>query len=200
MSLVDWDWEQGTSYRSLSAAKYVSPPTSLLMQVPGGSQVSCAVLCRRADTLCLPEGELRTWYQTYVTTYPFACFRNQAALGSANALNCYYFQIASNRIDLWRRVGGSASKINSFYYTFTGATWYHLRFVWWNGATESGTPALAVAVYIEVGSVWAQIGSVYYDTLNLWSTSEVNRVGLWPWIANNWYSYFDDTEIWGPSV
>ncbi|GAJ04702.1 unnamed protein product, partial [marine sediment metagenome] len=82
-TLADWDFQHGATYRSLSAIRFISAPTSLRYSGAPGAWES-AILCRIPGTQVLPQGEIRFHAYRILTWTYGALFRNQAALGSAS--------------------------------------------------------------------------------------------------------------------
>ncbi len=197
-TISDWDFERGATNRSLSAARYISAPTSLRFLEPTSSQFLNNILCRIPATLCLPQGEVRTWVYGYYLAFTVALFRNQAALGSANELNCYQVYLAGTTSRLVRKLGGVLSFRDDSTCTSFINTWTHYRVFWYNGETPGGTPALCVDLYREIAGEWVKEGSTLYDTDNSFKDSAINRAGFRARSRNNWPQYWDDTEIWGP--
>jgi len=196
-SVADWDFTPGAGY-ALNATQFVSPPTSLMVAQYNGSHQRPAILCRIAETLCIPQGEVRTWHRTWSRAHPFRLyFRNQHALGGADYENTYYWDIANNLASLHRVVAGGLTPIGNFVVSFANNTWYHWRTVYWNGTTPGGTPTLAVMLFLEVAGEWVQQGVTLYDTDNQWKDSEINRSGLGYYVPAGVGGFFDDTEIWG---
>lgn len=196
-TLADWDFMHGDTYRSLATDYYISEPSSLKFSGSTVSWVS-AVLCRIPATLCLPQGEVRTWVRRNTGYgYPIM-FRNQAPLGSPDYQNFYSTSLHAYGVRLYRWVGGGATNVdNTSCYTAINE-WVHYRFFWYNGKTPGDVPALCLDVYREVSGEWVKQGSTLYDTLNYWKDSSVNRCGVFPLLATGHQQWYDDTEIWGP--
>ncbi|GAI70004.1 unnamed protein product [marine sediment metagenome] len=196
-TLADWDFESGSAYRSLSATYYVSAPTSLKILKPTGSW-SEEVLCRIPATLCLPQGEVRTWFRYKYASYMPCSFRNQKALGSADHRNCYDVYLTATTAQLRRFINGGLSVRDSTPCVTLTDAWNHYRFFWYNGETPGEVPALCVDVYRDVAGEWIKQGSTLYDTSNWYKDSATNRCGIRPSSYAPNSSYYDDTEIWGP--
>ena len=196
-SVVDWDFTAGTC-KSLYAPIHVSAPTSLLIQQTNGCTARPAILCRIAETLCIAQGEVRTWHYTWNQTRDFRLpFRNQHALGGADFDNTYYWGITGAWAYLYRVIAGVPVEIGHFAVSFANTTWTHWRTVYWNGADPEENPALAVQLFKEVEGEWVQQGVTLYDTQNQWADSEINRSGIGCWTDATAAHLFDDTEIWG---
>lgn len=196
-TVSDWDFQTGTQ-KTLDATYYVSSPKSLKLINTAVEPVRPNLLCRIAETLCIPQGELRTWQRSSIRTRDFYLnFRNQAPLGSANASNTYRWSITGDWAYLNRIIADASVNIGYFPVYWLSNVWTHWRTLFWNGANDLGDPALAVELYVEEGGLWVKKGVTLYDTLNQWKDSVINRLGLGAWVngANHW---FDDTEIWGP--
>ena len=196
-SVIDWDSELGSQYRSLDSTVYVSPPSSLHF-VGGTPWKSACTLCRHSATLCLPQGEVRTWWRSNQTYDCAVTFRNQAPLGSATIINSYRTYSQSPYINVYRTVSGGSLLLAQLPYEFSENVWYHQRVVWWNGQNPVGEDALCIIVYMEIDGEWSKIGDTVYDTDNMWKDSDVNRVGLMAWFGVLRDRWFDDTEIWAP--
>ena len=196
-SVVDWDFQAGM-HHILNNIIFISEPSSLECFWQPGNPLDSTLLCRIAETLCIPEGELRTWYRSTNWTRDMLIeFRNQHPLGGANWDNSYYWSITSSLISLARRIAGVHTAIGNFPWVGASNTWYHFRTVFWNGADGEGNPALAVQLFLEVAEEWVQQGETLYDTQNQWKDSEINRLGIGGRTDSAPHHYFDDTEIWG---
>jgi hypothetical protein len=196
-TVSDWDFQFGAQYRTLDDTFFISAPTSLKLGPPPGGWNN-AVLCRIPATLCLPQGELRTWLRSSTGfVYP-ALFRNQAPLGTANFNNGYYMRIAAPNLQLTRVIGGTPSVRDSCGGTFTVNTWTHLRFFYYNGLTPGEEEALCVDAYEEIDGEWVKFPDTLYDTDNTWKDSEINRSGFFSALSEGARNWWDDTEIWGP--
>ncbi|MBA7587164.1 hypothetical protein ES708_29182 [subsurface metagenome] len=196
-TIADWDFEHGGLYRALSDDHFISPPTSLKYGY-GPDYWKTSVLCRIPETQCLPQGEFRTWFRTQASFVRGICFRNQAALGTANFDNCYYVYIYTPGLYFRKVVGSVESGIDHTPSYFANNEWIHYRVFWYNGFTPAEVPALCLDHYYEVDGEWVKLGDTLYDIADLWADSEINRVGFRPYIATIWYNWWDDTEIWGP--
>lgn len=198
-TLADWDFEKGAEYRSLASDFYVSSPTSLKLSrgVGTGAWVG-AVLCRIPATLVLPQGEVRTWVRRSAGASAPCIFRNQAALGSANWLNCYMIYLGANIAGLYRVLSGVLLQVDSTSCSTFIGSWTHYRFFWYNGKTPGEVPALCVDIYRDIAGEWVKQGSTMYHTLNLWKDSAINRCGFRPVLSPDQAVWYDDTEIWGP--
>ncbi|GAI96584.1 unnamed protein product, partial [marine sediment metagenome] len=149
-SVADWDFQEGATNRSLSAIQYVSEPTSLRILEPGSTQFYDAILCRIAETQCLPQGEVRNWQYSYYRYKHPAIFRNQAVLGTADTQNHYSVYLAGTIAYLYRHIAGVSSlRDQSTCQTFVD-TWTHYRTLFWNGLTPELLEALCVNIYREV--------------------------------------------------
>lgn len=196
-TVADWDFTAGTA-KTLYAPVHVSAPTSLAIYISNGSTARPAVLCRIAETLCIAEGEIRTWHYTWNRTRDFRLpFRNQHALGGADYEDTYFWSILGTHAFLYRVIAGDIVQIGDFVVSFANTEWNHWRTVYWNGATPDGDPALCVELYKKVDGEWVQQGETLYDTENQWADSEINRSGIGCWTTAGATQLFDDTEIWG---
>lgn len=196
-TLADWDFQHGAENRSLSADYFISPPTSLKFVSGNGTWLS-TVLCRIPATLCLPQGELRTWNRSLLGGFYPAVFRNQAALGTADPKNCYILYATAGRIYLFRIIDEASVNVDNTVCTTYLDQWMHHRSFWYNGFTPGEVPALCVDFYQEIAGEWVKEGDTLYDTMNKWADSEINRCGFRDYLVGANNSYRDDTEIWGP--
>ncbi len=196
-SLTDWDFQFGAQYRSLAVDHYVSPPSSLKFTgAPGGW--TNAVLCRIADTLCLPQGEVRTWARrTFGIFYP-CVFRNDRPLGSAGWVNSYYVYIAAARARLYLVYDSALYLRDETVCYWEHDEWIHYRVFWYNGKTPGDEDALCVDIYYEVAGEWVRTGATMYDTGNYFKDDPVNRCGIAGNLGLGHTEWFDNTEIWGP--
>lgn len=197
-SVVDWDFEHGATYRSLSASRYVSAPTSLRFLKPTAYTWWGTVLCRLPATLCLPQGEVRNWVWSSLASDRIATFRNQAGLGSANFTNTYFLHFMTTKVNLVRYLNDLYSLRDSTPLSYPTSVWVHFRIFWYNGKTPGEVPALCVDVYRDIAGEWVKQGSTLYDTANSWKDSATNRAGFIAATEYNIPQYWDDTEIWGP--
>ncbi|MBA7589258.1 hypothetical protein ES708_31339 [subsurface metagenome] len=196
-TLTDWDFQYGAAGRLLDNSTYISEPTSLKMFTTNGRMRS-AILCRIPGTLVLPQGEVRTWIRVTRPNYCPAMFRNQSPLGNPTFLNCYYIWLAYTTASLHRFVDGADTGVAYTTCYTVALTWVHYRTFWYNGKTPGDVPALCVDLYREIAGEWSKMGDTLYDTDNMWKDSEINRTGVWAWVADNEDEWYDDTEIWGP--
>ncbi len=196
-TVADWDFQEGSQYRTLDNAYFISAPTSLKLGPPPGSWID-TVLCRIPATQCLPQGELRTWLRsTTGIVYP-AAFRNQAPLGTANYQNFYTVRLDGTLCRLYRFIAGVSSIRDGCPAPFSINTWFHYRTFYYNGLTPAEAPALCVDVYQEIDGEWVKFQRTLYDTDNTWEDSEINRSGFLASLAAGTMIWWDDTEIWGP--
>ncbi|MBA7556279.1 hypothetical protein ES705_48979 [subsurface metagenome] len=197
-SIADWDWQHGASYRSLSATHFISAPTSLRFMAPTPPSIYTTALCRIASTLCLPQGEVRTWWRMAAAEMNVLTFRNQAPLDSADRENCYLLYSLPTRFRLFRVLAGHMTIVGDALFDYTSDTWHHVRCRFWNGENPEGVPCLCVNIYVEEEGDWVQCSITLYDEVNLFKDSDINRCGILPASVFNIPNYYDDTEIWGP--
>lgn len=197
-SLADWDFQFGATNRSLSAVQYVSAPTSLLIKKFGSGAWHDAILCRIPATLCLPQGEVRTWIYSYDRAQTISSFRNQAVLGTANYTNTYLLHLTGDTAQLNRHLAGVFSNRDTTTCPSFRNVWAHYCVFWYNGKTPGYVPALCVDVYREITGEWVKQGDTLYDTDNSWKDSGRNRAGFRAYSTYDHLQYWDDTEIWGP--
>lgn len=197
-SMSDWDYEHAAGNYALDSGLYVVAPSSLRIKYGSSGYPPSCVLSKFTPTLCLPQGELRTWFRATSVGEAWCNFRNQAAVGVANRLNCYATVINPASLTLYRLIGGGSTVIGSVVITHATLTWEHWRLVWWNGSTPGGADCLSFQLYKEVAGVWVQQGATLQDTANQFKASAVNRAGLCAQTSTTYYANFDETEIWGP--
>ncbi|GAI00766.1 unnamed protein product, partial [marine sediment metagenome] len=142
-TLADWDFQYGAVGRLLDTDFFISEPTSLKMFSLVGA-VPSVTLCRIPATLCLPQGELRTWFRTQYLSYQPFMFRNQAPLGVASQTNCYLLLMTTNRARLRRYVAGAMTDVYSTTCYNAVDEWIHYRVFWYNGKTPAEEDALCV--------------------------------------------------------
>ncbi|MBA7677588.1 hypothetical protein ES703_85847 [subsurface metagenome] len=198
-SVADWDFALPPTRYNLDNTRFVSPPTSLRTYHVGGGSAYHTVLCRVPSTLCLPEGEIRTWRWHILHIGNLFTFRNQAALGTADYLNCYLILVSTTNTLLRRYVGGGPTDYGMGPGGCLPSTWQHYRVLYWNGTNPAGDEALNVELYLEVTGNWVKQGNTGYDTANLYKDSATNRSGLVPQVRDPEFAWHDDTEIWGPA-
>jgi len=196
-SVADWDWGFASGFRSLQTGWYKSPPTSL--KISGDVPWWVGVwLCRHADTLVLPDGELKGWLYREMNAHPQFLFRNQAALGSSNMSNTYYLVGYMTQWQLNRRVNNGNTVIGYMGTCLQNTEEGHFSVKWYSGLNPGSTPALVVELYQEVSpGEWVLQGTLY-DTQDKWKDSAINRCGQGYEGAGGNYFWYDDTEIWGP--
>ncbi|MBA7558078.1 hypothetical protein ES705_50867 [subsurface metagenome] len=196
-SITDWDFERPDTDYSLSPLEFVSPPTSLRLFISDMS-VRCTFLCRIPETLCLPQGEIRTWILNPYASVRVACFRNQAPLGTSHPHDCYYLILSFDKAYFYYYWGGISQLISQQACPYPVGEWVHWRVFWYNGKTPGDVDALCVDLYREIAGEWEKQGATFYHTANLWADSEINRCGFLHYIRAGDAVYYDDTEIWGP--
>ncbi len=200
-SVVDWDFEPGQVHE-LDSSYYVSSPTSLhLGHYPTGTPDGC-VLCRVADTLVIPDGRIITAARQRSPTNQYRLvFRNQAALGTANMLNCY--RIRTSHLDwmLERINDGTPTAIGGGVTHHEQDAWMWLRITFYSGADPGNGSALVFTYEHYLDGEWVQQGAPAYDAVDAWKDSGINRLGLATFgLFAGWEQWYDDTEIWGPAV
>ncbi|MBA7543495.1 hypothetical protein ES705_35826 [subsurface metagenome] len=196
-TLADWDFEFGSEGRFLSDDYFISPPTCLKMEPPS-EYIFTPILCRIPGTLCLPQGELRTWLRSIHGDFILAGFRNQAPLGTATRDNCYYIMATPTDTRLYLRLNDAGYLHSSTTPCYVIDEWQHFRIFWYNGFNPAEEESLCVDIYLDVASEWVKQGSTLYSRQNRWKDSEINRCGPFPHTFPAWPKYWDDTEIWGP--
>ncbi|GAJ11328.1 unnamed protein product, partial [marine sediment metagenome] len=163
-SLTDWDFQDDLVFCGLSADQFVSPPTSIRMLNPAAPAEFSAVLCRVPATLCLPQGEVRTWIYEHYKMQHVSFFRNQAPLGTSN-YGWGYLVFLNGTVSQLNRYWGSVfvTVDSSTCQTFSD-TWTHYRTFWYNGLTPGEEEALCVDLYREIDSEWVKEGETLYHT------------------------------------
>ena len=196
-SIADWDFELPDTYYSLSPDEYVSAPTSLRFSgLPANKP--CTVLCRIPETLCLPQGEVRTYHHTPTKQFFPAVFRNQAPLGSSHYWDAYVMGCFSDKARFGYWSGGVYWQISEQPCPTPVDQWNHWRIFWYNGKTPAELPSLCVDLYREITGEWVKQGTTFYHPANLWKDSEINRCGFYDFIRSGEAHFVDNTEIWGP--
>lgn len=198
-SLTDWDFELGDTARELDDSFFISAPTSLHFSPPLSGAWN-SILCRIPATLCLPQGEIRTWLRRDAFHYgpSPAIFRNQAPLGTAAFTDAYCVFLGQGIMYLSRRIAGGPVNIASWDWWPADNTWTHVRTFWYNGKTPAEEPALCVDFYVEDAGEWIKIEDTKYNPVNQFKDSDINRCGLYLYLRPGMSSWYDDTEIWGP--
>ncbi|MBA7611136.1 hypothetical protein ES703_18360 [subsurface metagenome] len=196
-TLADWDFEYGAQYRSLASDYFISAPTSLKHTLCPATILN-TVLCRIPETQCLPQGEVRIWCRRYAGGFYPAIFRNQAALGTSNDINCYQIDISGNTAFFYRRLNHIPTLQGQTPCYNPAEEWVHYRVFWYNGKTPGDADALCVDIYVEVAGEWYKQGNTMYDTNPYWGDSEINRCGFGVQLLSGHTRWHDDTEIWGP--
>lgn len=194
-TLADWDFARADEWHSISSDEYVSSPTSLKLYRADMTAVE-VVLCRIPTTLCLPQGEVRTWQYSANPTCRPAVFRNQAALGSSNHQNMYEILVWEGNARLSYYADYNPYTVQTQPCTVPVGQWNHWRVSWYNGFTPGEVASLCVDLYLEVAGEWQKQGATFYHTPNRWKDSEINRCGFRQNRSANVSYYFDDTEIW----
>ncbi|MBA7541575.1 hypothetical protein ES705_33891 [subsurface metagenome] len=196
-TIADWDFWHGAAGRSLSSDHFISAPTSLKLVYSAGAETN-VVLCRIPATLVLPQGEVRHYFRPSSYAQVSFTFRNQAALGSADWLNCYFVFITATSWQVRRITNGYPFTVGTSGTTSHIDVWNHFRLFWYNGKTPAEQPALCIDLYKDIAGEWVKQGSTIYDTTNKWADSAINRCGFWLTMGGGDIAYIDDTEIWGP--
>lgn len=196
---VPADWDFSATNWILDVSQYVSPPSSLRIASTGLVPIGQVALCKKADSLCLPQGRIVTYLRTSPACYPNIHFRNQAANGSADPLNDYNLFGTVGTFRFYRVVAGVDTTLDNWGAAwFTANTWHLLRLSWWTAYDTQNVKSLAMRLERFFEGEWV-IDRTYYDTENLWADSDVNRVGVGSRRHPTYYCWFDDTEIWKPS-
>lgn len=197
-TVVDWDYSANIT-KTLDTTTFVSAPSSLKLTTALAENLLTAILCRIVNTQCIAQGEVRSWFKTnWSYSLYHLLFRNQAALGTSNMTNTYFWLIQWDRAHLYRYVAGVLSDIGIVWFTaITYSNWNHFRTIYWNGKNLAGVDALASELYREIAGVWTKLGDTLYDTDNKWKDSAVNRSGIGGRLYNTVFTWADDTEIWG---
>lgn len=198
-TVSDWDRNANAQF-VLDDEHYISAPRCLKLSGPGSSGTLNTWLCRTEDTRNLPQGRLISDFFASESNPVYKhTFRNQAALGVSDLVNCYVAEIYKTYWRLMRYVNSSFTERDTGECSFDWSAWEKFRLTWWNSVNPEGQEALAVMLDIEVGEEWVQQGDYLYDQGNMWKDSAINRCGPGVLQATNRYYWLDDTEIWGPS-
>ncbi len=196
-SVADWDWGFASGYRSLSAAWYKSAPTSLL--IAGAVPYATGIwLCRHADTLVLPDGEVKAWLKRGMNAHPYFFFRNQSALGTATWNNTYYLRGYGLQWQFVRRVNSSDTVLKYKGTCLANSEEGHFSVKWYSGVNPGEGPALVVELYKEVSPGEWVLQFTVYDNADQWKESAINRCGQGYVGGGGNTFWYDDTEIWGP--
>jgi len=172
-SASDWDF---SCTWGLDNSIYVIPPASLRVTTTNDAIARLPVLCRKADTLNLPQGRIETQWRNSYTGYALNAiyFRQQSTLGAFDTNNTYMFWVASDRCYAAKRVAGTPTTFGSFQYDSHAInTWYRERWTWWK---EAG--ALAMRYEYWNGSQWVTVTPDIYDSSPSFEGSGTNRCGV----------------------
>lgn len=198
-SISDFDKTNNAVWR-LSDTEFISAPTSLAI---GGSECQeedTPFLCKIADTLDLPEGQLETLHTGIPSgDNSVLYFRNQRANGGSNAENTYSMRIRGLKVEFRVWVAGIFTDLDEIALVTEDDRWYRDRITWWNGLDPHCDPALVIMFERYTGPDWTQIGEWLYDTNNRWKTSGINRCGPGGWQMDDNIIYIDNTRIFKPS-
>lgn len=194
-STLDWDFSSPLDW-TLDPFIYVEAPSSLKFWHPTYG-LNPSILCNKADTLNLPEGQISSWFRQSVITgriRPVLYFRNQSPAGSSTSLNTYAFRQDRTGIELLKVVNGVWTKMGSRAITVVAGTWYARRVTWYNMPG-----ALYIHIHYWNGSTWVELEPHYIDPAPSWDVSAQNRVGIGCWVTRTGeWNNFDETCIYGP--
>lgn len=193
-SVVDWDFQSGLTYNLYTGLYYVAP-SSLRMKTASRLAIK-TVLCRRANCLDLPQGQMSAFYRAARTDRhnPYATFCNQAVLGSTGYANSYIIRFHQSNTWFRKYVGG-VQQWNVFKArSHPNNTWFGERVTWW---------MVGAVLYFQFdywnGAAWVK----YWDRTDatpLWQESGVNRLG--PAYRSDYvtpaYVYYDEFYLGGP--
>ena len=201
MAVSDWDFFLPTAVKTLDATIKVSTPTSLKIAYTSGAVHHVGCLSRLAAVQNVPQGQIVCWLRRGANPCGLGfIFRNQSALGAPDAVNMYYGMFNGSSTLFYRRVNSAETSVGGIIGGWTDYTWGRLRLTWWNGENLSGVSALCIRIERDDGvDIWTNLGTIY-DTVNQWKDSSINRVGLDMFGGGTQYNYWDDTEIWTPTV
>jgi len=188
MAVLNWD--RSHIDWSLDPAFYISAPTSLKDDPPPNG----LFLHRAPAAQNLPQGRIIEWFRPGDTGRFDIYFRNQAALGGADAQNTYRASARPNVSEarFYRFDAGVRTTLVTWPWQTTPNAWNKIRISWWNSLDDFGEDALAMLMEYQVGALWVAVGT-FYDPLNSWKESAINRVGIGSYYSAAWH---DDTEIW----
>lgn len=196
MSLADWDKDANLT-SGLYAGDYHSAP--YCMSVDSNTAFEFAFnLCRAPAVQCMKEGRFEFYFNSWQQVESFAgiCFRNQAALGTANALNCFAIAFRKTKAELYIVEAGIRTKLGEFIAGFPEEYWRLCRVDWWE---ELGQLYCQMWVWHAVTG-WSTIGVVGCGR-NDWSTSTINRIGVGMADADTdgWTCLWDDCKMFSPA-
>ena len=193
-SASDWDIRFPTKY-TITTETYISPPTSLRHDYPGGTAYNL-FLCKNSAALQVTEGRLQTYLRMNNTTRPFyLCFRNILASGTPNLSSCYYayFGMQSTEWYFYEYKSGTQKRAWSRTKQLQEInTWYNTRLSWWYA-----WDVLNVSLELEVDGQWIQQGDLITVANDLFKTETHQRCGIGSSLSAAAHkAYFDNTSIW----
>lgn len=188
-SVADWD-KSGVNWE-LTPLRFISPPTSLRETI--NSWVTFC--CRHAAVFNLPDGELRAWLRNtqFPLQNPVLLFRNQSPLDHSAVGPGYAIWFTAVETELWLHPGTAWQLLTTFPYILPTLTWAHVRVVFWQATTDGAPSLLAIEIWVNEAGEWVQKGITYFDNINAFALSSVNRLGF----TLEAQSYMDDITIWG---
>lgn len=196
---VPADWDFGEAAWALDPVIRVSAPSSIRLWGAGTQYIGWVALCKKPDSLCLPQGRIVTYLRIAANGFSVIPFRNQSANGSASPLNGYYLLGLVGNHRLYRIVAGAATQLDTWPAAwFTANTWHLIRLSWWLAYNYQNAKTFGMRLERYVAGEWVILRTTY-DITNMWEYSGVNRVGIGSSHDGVGFSYFDDTEIWKPS-
>ena len=191
-SVSDWDKPQGPTY-VLDSNTYYEAPSSFRM-CKANTQ-NCAILSRRSNCQCVPEGAVESAFRSNYLTYcrPGVIFHNQSPLGETSLSNGYHIWISGSLAKLVKTVGGSATTLGEWNRSISNSTWYRERYSF----AIVGTDLFVRREYWD-GTKWVKVGDDLIDTSPPWLNSTINRLGLFALVSNGtqYYVWHDETYLY----
>jgi hypothetical protein len=200
-SLTDWDYSTPAPY--VTEAQFVSSPTSLAARYEPPFNRQGWAMCNLADTLCLPQGRLVTWYRApgyHPVSFLFRSQFNPSEEKNDPFYNAYEVKIQTSVWMIYRYENGVLTGLGegNIPNPFNLNEWAHLRVTWYNWQFGIGESLLRIIIEEEVDGEWVQQAYVD-DDANLFAESEDNRVGFQVIHANLAEpTCIDDSEVWEP--
>lgn len=183
-------WYFSDANWQLSTDEYVSSPTSLRETINGIVEFILPKVSVYPATLCIPEGEISSWFFNYwdAGRERGFRFRNQSPEGGSDSPG-YKVLLSPTAISVLINFDASEEGVCSWSVTVPTAEWSRWKLRWWNEGVD-----LALELFSWDGSKWVSEGVEYgldADGHNLYKDSAINRAGL----ELSYRSYIDDTEI-----
>lgn len=199
-SLKDWDLNPGHTL-NLSAAHFVSSPTSLRSNIIGQALTRNRYYLKEAISGVLKHGQAVWWHwpaEGSARTHGLH-FRAQEFATGFEPKNAYYFRFWN----LWPTLSELVNGATTRHWPGPGCTpapanaWTRYRVSWWSWLNEFFVPTMTViGERLEAGK-WVQRHQVQV-TNPLWEDSSINRVGfsVYGYYNEPRSEWVDDIEIW----